>query len=275
MAGGAVTLLSIVTVVKDDLLGLRETLASLSLQPGVELVVIDSSSDREAVPSLLAEVLPAEVLPAVRCSWVAPAGVYPAMNAGLADAVGDYTYFLNAGDLLADGSVLPRMTMALDEARPTWAWGPVRFVTAAGDPVREPAWEYAAERRALFARGRFPAHQGVVISTSELRRQGGFDLSFRIAADYLSILRCADRSDPLALGFTVAEFREGGLSTTAWREALGEFHRARILAFHPSGWAAVKERLRTVRVRATTSAYRALWAEGRPAHDAVTRFRGR
>lgn len=264
-------LLTVVTVVRNDPAGLAASLASLAEQdtPPGQVVVLDGSDDREAVPAILASCpgLPLEY------SWSQPRGVYAAMNAGLAEVRGTYVYFLNAGDLLAGPTVLATVDAALAEAAPLWAIGEVAFLAADGSRLPEPAWSYDAERARLFARGRFPAHQGVVVRTDALRAQGGFDLSFTVAADYLSILRLADQGRPLELDSPLAVFSVGGLSSQRWRTALREFHRARRLVFAPSGSAAALEWADTARARAAAEAYRGLWAPGQPLSRLVARIR--
>lgn len=255
-------LLSVVTVVRNDLEGLACTLDSLTAQDVVpeDLVILDGSDDREAVPALLAdfEDLRADY------SWAAPAGVYAAMNAALTRVSGEYVYFLNAGDSLAGPGVLRTLHEALSMVRPLWLVGRVDFVDAAGHSIPQPQWSYPDERAALFARGVFPPHQGVVASTAALRAQGGFDLSYAVTADYVSVLKLARASDPLVLDCTLAAFPVGGLSTQSWRIGLREFHRARREVFAPRGWPALLELARSARVWATTTAYQSLLAPGRP-----------
>ena len=267
------TLLTVITVVKDDPSGLDSTLASLDAQEPADIgvVVIDGSSDREAVPAVLSR----HPTSPVDYSWSPPSGVYGAMNEGLRKASGSYVYFLNAGDVLAGVDVLQRITVQLAAASPVWAYGRVTFLGTDALAMPEPDWDYDTELHHWFARGRFPAHQGVVTSTSELIRQGGFDTSYQVAADYASILRCARSARPLDLGFTLAEFTVGGLSTQKWRLAQQEFHRARRAAFDLDGLDSVREQAYTLRALAAASAYRALWAPGRPAHELVRRLRAR
>lgn len=261
--------LTVITVVKDDAEGLDRTLASLREQvlDSVEIVVVDGSADRDAVPAAIAR---AGLLADYR--WSPPRGVYPAMNEGLAAAHGRYVYFLNAGDRLADPSVLAELAPLLVPG-PSWVVGRVRFFGQDGAPLKAPDWDYAAERRRLFARGRFPAHQGVILATDPLRSRGGFDVSYRVAADYAAILGFAAAEDPLVWRRTIAEFQVGGLSTVQWRAALGEFHRARSSVLRPTGADAIVERWDTTRILAATSLYRGLWAPGRPLHGLASRTR--
>jgi glycosyltransferase involved in cell wall biosynthesis len=264
-----VPVLTVVTVVKDDPDGLNRTLASLVGQDldDVEIVIVDGSADRDAAPAALARTgLTAAVI------WSPPRGVYPAMNEGLAAVRGTYVYFLNAGDSLADSRVLAEL-VGLLRSSPDWVVGRVRFLAADGAVQPAPAWDYAAERRRLFARGRFPAHQGVVLATGPLRSRGGFDESYRVAADYAAILGFAAAGDPVVWDRTIADFQVGGLSTVQWRVALAEFHRARRSILRPRGSTAALEGWDTARVLAATALYRGLWAPGRPLHDVVRRLR--
>lgn len=238
--------LSVITVVKDDADGFARSLSSLLAQDsldGVEFVVADSSADQSAIPSLL-EGLPTGL--AVSFEWSAPRGIYPAMNSALVRATGDYCYFLNAGDALFDSSVLRRVRAALS-ASSEWAFGPVEILEASGARVVTPPWDYSAEQAALFARGLFPPHQGTFASVGALRSVGGFDTSYRIAADYAAFLRLSLLGDPVLLPFVIASFVEGGTSTVNWKESFAEFHRARQSILRPSGVLAARERWETAR----------------------------
>ncbi len=250
------SLLTVVTVVKDDDFGLHRTLASLKSQDSQDfsVLVVDGSTDRVSVPKILSGF--GELSPSYR--WAEPSGVYQAMNDALDDVTTPYTYFLNAGDELAGHDVLGRVSRQLEAEAPLWAFGRVLFFNEKGQALPEPDWSYSEERQRLFARGLFPAHQGVVVKTTELREQGGFDTQFRVAADYASILKCALKAAPLELGFPLAIFKQGGLSTTEWRLSLREFHQARVSVFRPSGSAAVRERLNTLTVQLRTHAFHIL-----------------
>ena len=235
--------LTVVTVVKDDPVGFERTAASLAGQAlaGVEWVVVDGSGDAEGIPRLIG----GAPGPAARYEWCPPAGVYAAMNTGLARVTGTYVLFLNAGDALHDDAALATIREVVDRDRPVWLYGQVCFVSPDGRETIPPPFDYAAERSVGFSRGRFPPHQGTVVSTRALRDIGGFDTSYRIVADYAALLRLSMLADPSTTDAVLATFVEGGISSTSWRASIGEFHRARREILRPSGVAALRERTET------------------------------
>lgn len=248
------TLLTVATVVRDDPVGFQRTMASLADQHGgdAEVVIVDGSAD--PVRALVPESLPFPV----RVIEQEPRGIYPAMNSALEAARGEYVLFLNAGDTLADGSVLADVCARLAASQPTWAFGRVRFTDPSGMPLHEPAWDYARERDRAFARGLFPPHQGTVARVEVLREHGGFDPRYRIAADYAAVLRLSQASDPVRWDRVLADFAQGGASTKGWLAALREFHRARRGILRPTGRAALLERYDTVVHGARTAAHHAV-----------------
>lgn len=236
------TAVSIITVVKDDPAGVQRTIESVRRQGffDAEFLIVDGSKDPLAGNIEVA--IPSRVI------VEPPAGIYPAMNTGLSHARGEYVYFLNAGDTLADEQVGSRIVTGLrDAGSPVWAFGAVRFTDSRGRVLRERQWDYATERRHRFARGVFPAHQGIVASTAAVRDLVGFDTSFHITADYALMLRLSERSDPLRWDWTIAEFQQGGASSQHWWRAQREFHHARLAVLQPRGWSRVAEDVDTAR----------------------------
>ena len=240
-------LLSIVTVVKDDSSGFESTLHSLrqllnTHQSEVEWIVVDSSLDRNAIPSHIKD-----IDTALTYSWTEPHGVFAAMNAGIAQASGTYLYFLNAGDTLASHGVLERALDRLRRDQPTWLYGQVAFIDATGRPTVPSPFDYEKERRALFSRGRFPPHQGTIVNREVVEEMGGFDTTYRICADYTLALGLSLRATPIEIHDVLANFPTGGLSDRQWRKSIGEFHRARREIFRPKGFRSLQELLRTAK----------------------------
>ena len=250
--------LTVVTVVKDDDTGLARTAASIvGQQRGFEYVVVDSSSDRNAVDRVLA------ALPELTATvhWVEPTGIYAAMNEGLRLSRGRYVYFANAGDTLAD-DMLAQVRAVVDDAAPTWMHGAVEIVGADGSRSITPAWDFTAEQAHAFSRGHFPCHQGMFVQAEVLRAQGGFDTSYLIAADYASFLQLARTDAPVVLDGIVATFTEGGTSTQRWHRAAKEFHHARRTILQPTGALARREQWNTWRGLAMAATYRSVWPIG-------------
>lgn len=232
--------LSVVSVVKDDPLGLARTLRSLSQQDrtDVELVVVDSSADRDEVAALLES-----YQGAVSYRWVQPQGIYPAMNTAIESAAGEFAYFANAGDEFFRPDVLTGARQLLRDH--VWGFGPVEVIEESGRRVFTPKWDYQKEAAKGFSSGRFPSHQGTFVRTSTLRDLGGLDTSFSIAADYAMALQLSRIADPVILPFVVARFHEGGVSTQRWQSSFAEFHRARTEILRPRGTRWLHEQLDT------------------------------
>jgi len=249
------TILSIVTVLKDDERGLRQTMESLSASTGfnrdeIEWIIVDSSMDADSIRALVVQSELTHTL-----VWEPPAGIYEAMNTGLSNATGEYVYFLNAGDRLRSPFSLASLVRVLKEDQPDWVYGQVAFIDERGREVIPPAFDYHKERRALFARGRFPPHQGTIVRRSLLISLGGFDTSYRIGADYAAALRLSLIADPSEMSQVLAEFTSGGVSTHHWKQSQREFHRARQEVFYPKGLNKVAESARTIKLTTVRGLY--------------------
>lgn len=227
--------LSVITVVKDDHEGLLRTRDSLTRQDltGVQWVVVDSS---KISVSELAEIPDVETL----YTWTEPHGIYSAMNTALDLCTGTYAWFVNAGDE-ATRNAVGSLKSELLHTDLLWLVGQVRFMDESNRGTTPAPYDHKVEASHAFARGRFPPHQGTVVKTQALRDLGGFDESYKIAADYELALRLSKLSEPLITHDVLADFHFGGISTSRWLMALSEFHRARKSVLQLRGPAAAKE----------------------------------
>lgn len=247
MIDSGAPLLTVVTVTRDDETGFQATCDSLCCQSSiddlsVEWIVVDGSTDASRTRATLKA---AETRMTCRYEWTEPEGIYRAMNVALRIARGKFIMFLNSGDILAGSEVLQSLIAELgnrgtDEL--TWLVARVVIRDRRNRTVVSPSWDYQRERQAFFARGLFPPHQGTVVRTNALRSLGGFDSRYTIAADYHAALRLSQLADPIMSDEIIAEFREGGVSTTNWRDAARQFHRARQDVYPLKGIQAMRER---------------------------------
>jgi GT2 family glycosyltransferase len=240
--------LTIATVVKDDPLGFASTMQSIHAQSesDFQVLIVDSSAERLVVDQ-----------PHSDYHWTPPTGIYPAMNHALSLAKGEYIFFLNAGDTLADADTLHKVRKLL-ESKPLWAYGLIKIKDPdSGSEVISSEFDYRSEYRNFFARGKFPPHQATFVQTDTLRDIGGFDTTFTITADYAAMLKLSALAEPLYLPEVIAEFVKGGVSDTDWRSASRQFHQARLGAFPLQGADWVREILWTQYFRTKTRIYRA------------------
>lgn len=248
--------LTVVTIVKDDDEGFRRTMESLASQDNrtFESMIVDGSREPSTIPTIV-ETYRARGLHA-RYVWRQPEGIYRAMNSGLTEAHGRYTYFLNAGDELLGTNTLTWVIDSLAKGAPMWAFGEIEIQGVYGDTVVTRKWDYLREERWSFSRGRFAAHQATFVDTEVLRGIGGFSSGYEVGADYEVFLKLTRISAPLYLPRTIARFHEGGTSTWKWRTSLREFHSARRAVLQPRGFRRVLEQAGTWRTRLAMEAHR-------------------
>lgn len=219
------TWLTVVTLHKADPTGLAATVDSIARQDldGVHHLVVESGEQRSPVQG-----------PTWTQMNVQVHGIYESMNAALQHVHGDYVLFLNSGDTLHDTEVLHDVRNPLKSMEPSWAYGSVVLFPRVGVPRPQPRFTYSLERKARFSRGRFPMQPATIIRTSVLKSLGGFDETYRIAADYKLMLQLARQAEPLVLDREITDFRLGGVSSVRWSDSLAEARRARTEVFPPS-----------------------------------------
>ena len=178
-----------------------------------------------------------------RTVYEPPRGVYQAMNTGLTQARGTLVHFLNAGDRYAESNVLQRVRDTFEATRFEWAFGRMLVSDTPDSPPRLRGSSLEVMQVHRFRGRHFPEHPTVFARVDDLQRLGGFDTSYRTAADYRLILALTTTSEGLDLGFPVTRYTLGGLSDTSWVTSVRECHRARREVRAPRGWSAMEEDL--------------------------------
>lgn len=199
---------SIVTVCFNGLDVLPATLASLRAQQDAdyEWVVVDGASTDGSAAWCAAQRPDAFVSEPDR-------GIYDAMNKAVRLARGEYLYFLNAGDRLADAHVLRDIALAAAAA-------PANADIVYGDVVY---FGDRGERRRRFhwlTRGRLVygdlCHQAAFARRALFERHGDFDTALRWNADFDWFLRVFDAGATLRyVPRVVAWFHDAGAHVQA------------------------------------------------------------
>lgn len=158
-------------------------------------------------------------------------GVYDAMNRAAAQNLGDLIWFLNAGDTLADSSVLSRVAEHYSTHRWDWAHGGLIWQDEQNVTHLRPAAS-VMPRRVLFGLDVYP-HPSCIFTAGLLRALEGYDLRLSIASDQDLCLRANSISQPAVIPFALASFAPGGLSSRlSIRELEQELHTLRGVRSH-------------------------------------------
>lgn len=207
--GSEVALVSIITVVRNGERHLEAAIRSVLDQEydNVEYILVDGASTDGTVGLVRRYEHAIDY-------WVSEpdAGIYEAMNKGIALATGDVIGILNADDQYGRG-ILSSVAQALAETRADYTYGSVVRLDAGG---REASITYPLpadqfERRCV-AQGPFP-HPSLFVRRGVYERIGGFDTGFRVAADrdfIARMIRSGHRG--VRLQDVVAFMRSGGVS---------------------------------------------------------------
>jgi len=172
-------LFSIITVCLNDLNGLKKTAASIKQQifQDYEWIVIDGESSDGTIEFLRTE-KQADHLVSEK-----DAGIYDAMNKGIACASGVYLLFLNAGDHLADAFVLKNVGEFVKNSDADLLIGSIKVEYS--DHVADRITCYGPKdlRKKNIYHKTLP-HAGTFIHNDLFREYGKYDDFFRIAGDY-------------------------------------------------------------------------------------------
>lgn len=178
--------ISVITATFNRVDTIAQALASVSGQTWkqVEHIVIDGASTDGTLKVIEAQRGRLAVLVSERDH-----GIYDALNKGLALASGDIVGLMHSDDFYADERVLERVAMAFADPAVDGVYGDLDYV-AKIDPARIiRRWRSGIYQYSRLARGWMPPHPTLFLRRSVIETWGGFDTSFRIAADYDAMLR--------------------------------------------------------------------------------------
>lgn len=215
-------MIAIVTVVKDDVDALDDTLrGSVGLSIPFRWIVIDGSvdhSNREQSQRLAQKY-------SVEYFFEEPRGIYPAMNQGLAQLDNsDHCLFLNGGDRLKDPNLLVEVHQAIESDAEQW------FVFGTEFVVRDSSFTRRCETVTYkhLLKGKISiCHQSVIAPVGLMRRLGNFDESLKLAADYKLLLQISRDKSPNVKSTVLSTVKLGGVSDLQCQELAAEKRHVR------------------------------------------------
>lgn len=147
-------------------------------------------------------------------------GIYDAMNQAVEKVRGEYVYFLNCGDSFYDGGVLRRVKERMEEKEGDIKKGrngkrEKRYIFY-GDIYERLTKERVTSNPSMDAFGCYrnvPCHQACFYG-AELMKEKGFDIRYKVRADYEHFLWCFFRGNAktIYIPVLIADYEGGGFS---------------------------------------------------------------
>lgn len=122
-------------------------------------------------------------------------GIYDALNKGIQYSTGDVIGFLHSDDLYSSVDVLSMVAEAFSDPSVCAVYGDLEFVRRREITKVVRRWHSGRFKEKNLRWGWMPPHPTLYVRRDFYFEIGLFDTSYRIAADYLSILRLFARSD--------------------------------------------------------------------------------
>lgn len=116
-------------------------------------------------------------------------GIYDALNKGILAATGDIIGFLHSDDLLADSNVIADVVATFENNGCDAVYGDLQYVARDNIDHVIRCWKSGDFRPRKMQYGWMPPHPTFYMKRELYERWGGFDLSFKISADYDSLTR--------------------------------------------------------------------------------------
>lgn len=146
-------------------------------------------------------------------------GIYDAMNKGMEVATGDVIGILNSDDFYTSNDALQTITNAFENNDIDATYGDIHFVNDEDLTKCVRYYSSALFKRGYMRLGFMPAHPSFYCKRTVYERYGGFDISYRIAADFENLLRIIflGRIKTLYIKKDFVTMRTGGASTAGLR----------------------------------------------------------
>lgn len=212
--------LSIITINYNNKTGLQKTIDSVISQTfkDFEWIIIDGGStdgSKELIENYSQYIT----------YWVSEPdnGIYNAMNKGIIFTNGEYLLFLNSGDWLINTNIVEQAIPFMNNA--DFVYGSLQMVNRNGD-IR--VWDIPIDSVTgeFFLNSTMP-HPATFIKKEKLLQYGGYDESYKIAADWKFFMDAIlfGNSSLKKMPFVVSVFSEDGISSTQLTQVKSERQR--------------------------------------------------
>jgi len=173
--------ISIITVCYNSEKTIGDTLVSVRKQDydNIEHIIVDGLSTDSTLAVVAAEGAHVKKVVSEKDK-----GIYDAMNKGIALATGNVIGFINADDFYPSPDVLTVVAAAFSASGTDCCYGDLCYVRQDDVSKTVRYWRSAPFVPGNFGVGWCPPHPTFFVRREVFARLGGFDLSFKIAADF-------------------------------------------------------------------------------------------
>ncbi len=116
-------------------------------------------------------------------------GIYDALNKGIAAATGDVIGFMHSDDIFADNGVIERIANVFNRDNVDSVYGDLDYVQKTDIDKTVRKWVSGDFSLSKIRNGWMPPHPTFYMKREKYNLLGAFNLSYKISADYDSILR--------------------------------------------------------------------------------------
>ena len=178
--------ISVITVCHNSSETIRETIKSVLSQKNsvIEYIILDAASNDGTMQIV------SEYNDSIDIIISEPdRGIYDGMNKGIKAASGDIIGFLNSDDFYTSSSVLEKVTEVFNNPTIMACFGDLCYVDRYDVSKIVRHWKSSRFVPGLFSKGWCPPHPTFFVRRVIYERYGGFDLSYKIAADVELMMR--------------------------------------------------------------------------------------
>lgn len=181
--------ISLITATWNSGATLRDTMRSVLSQsyPNIEHIIVDGGSTDNTM-EIVHELEP-DYQGRLRYISEKDKGIYDAMNKGIAMATGHIVGILNSDDFYTSDRVLSTVASAFEDGNIDAVYGDIHYVQ--DSDLRKCTRYYSSKHfhRRWMRLGFMPAHPSFYCRREIYEKYGGFNLSYKIAADFECLLR--------------------------------------------------------------------------------------
>jgi len=211
--------ISIITIAYNSGKSIGDAINSVVSQtyPDIEYIIVDGKSKDNTV-----EVVKSFGSKVTKFVSEPDKGIYDALNKGIAIASGDVIGFMHSDDLFADEFVIGRVAGLFRQTGVDSVYGDLEYVYKNDTSKVLRYWKSGKFTIRKLKMGWMPPHPTLYVKREIYQKYGGFDIAFRISADYDSMLRFLGRFkiSTAYLPEVMVKMRVGGASNRSLKNII-------------------------------------------------------